>query len=395
MKTQLHQTLAGLVAAWSLCAAEPAASAQPRLVLQSPLDYQVVQRATRAQGEILIAGTVLSAGKEVPPPDALEVLVSGKSPFGTLNAGWQSLPFDPRVAAFRKKLPLPAGGWYRVQIRALRHGAPVATLEVEHIGVGEVFIIAGQSNAGNYGEERQTTVTGLVAAFDGAGWRLANDPQPGAGGDKGSFIPPFGDAMAGRFQVPIGIVAMGIGATSVREWLPAGTPLSRLPTLTPNVAASGPGQWEAIGNIFDKFAGRMRQLGPLGFRAVLWHQGESDANQADPQRTLPGDLYRRDLEQVIADSRNAIGWQAPWFVAQVSYHNPQDTSSPDIRAAQQAVWDDGIALPGPDTDTLTGDMRENNGAGVHLSAKGLLEHARLWTEKVAPWLEPQLDGTKR
>jgi hypothetical protein len=36
----------------------------------------------------------------------------------------------------------------------------------------------------------------------------------------------------------------------------------------------------------------MRPLGHNGFRAVLWHQGESDANQKDTTRTLAGKLYR-------------------------------------------------------------------------------------------------------
>lgn len=104
---------------------------------------------------------------------------------------------------------------------------------------------------------------------------------------------------------------------------------------------------------------------------------------------MPGSLYRQYLEQIIRDSRGVIGWQAPWFVAQVSYHNPSDTSSPDIREAQKAVCDDGLAFPGPDTDTLTGSMREKNGQGIHLSASGLKAHAELWVAKVAAWLEQQ------
>jgi hypothetical protein len=131
----------------------------------------------------------------------------------------------------------------------------------------------------------------------------------------------------------------------------------------------------------------MKSLGTNGFRAVLWHQGESDAHQADAERTLPGDLYRQDLEQLIRGSRQIIGWNAPWFVAQVSYHNPRDTASPDIRAAQKAVCDEGLAFSGPDTDTLTGDLREKQGQGIHLSAQGLKAHADLWVKKVGPWLE--------
>jgi hypothetical protein len=78
----------------------------------------------------------------------------------------------------------------------------------------------------------------------------------------------------------------------------------------------------------------MKILGPHGFRAVLWHQGESDANQKDSTRTLPGPLYRTYLGNLIRDTRKDIGWEAPWFVARVSYHGPGDEQSPDIRGAR-------------------------------------------------------------
>jgi hypothetical protein len=370
--------------------AEDSAPPPLHLILTSPLDYQVVQRSTPTDGKLIIAGAVVVESKNELLPDKLEVMATGKSSAGDLPTKWQSLPGDSRVAAFRGELKLPAGGWYRLELRAFRQGVLVATGLVEHVGIGEIFVIAGQSNSANYGEEKQATQTGMVAAFDGTEWQLAKDPEPGAGGKKGSFMPLFGDAMAEHFHVPIGLVAMGIGSTSVREWLQGGTPLTRLPPLTRNVVTTGDGQWEVSGTIYATFTGRMKSLGTNGFRAVLWHQGESDARQADAERTLPGDLYRQYLERLIRESRQFIGWDAPWFVAQVSYHNPGDMASPDIRAAQQAVCDDGLALPGPDTDTLTGDMRENNGKGIHMSAKGLKAHAELWFKKVSPWLERQL-----
>jgi hypothetical protein len=95
------------------------------------------------------------------------------------------------------------------------------------------------------------------------------------------------------------------------------------------------------------------------------------------------------LEQLIRESRRAIGWDAPWFVAQASYHVPGDEGSDDIRAAQASLWKDGLALAGPDSDALKGDLRERNGQGVHFSGKGLREHAAKWAEKISAWLEQQ------
>jgi hypothetical protein len=150
------------------------------------------------------------------------------------------------------------------------------------------------------------------------------------------------------------------------------------------------GSWESKGEAFASFVARLKQAGPRGFRAVLWHQGESDANQQDPTRTLAGNLYRGYLEKLIRDSRREAGWEAPWFVAQVSYHVPGDESSPDIRAAQASLWKDGMALEGPDSDALKGALRDSNGQGVHFSGEGLREHAARWAEKITPWLMGQL-----
>lgn len=203
-------------------------------------------------------------------------------------------------------------------------------------------------------------------------------------------MPPLGDAMVRHFQVPVGFLPCGIGATSVREWLPKNTTFPNPPTILSRVAQLPGGAWASKGEAYAAFLTRLKAAGPHGFRAVLWHQGESDANQKDPTRTLTGSLYRAYLEKLIRDSRKEIGWEAPWFVALVSYHVPGDEASSDIRAAQQSLWTDGIALEGPDSDALKGNLRERQGQGVHFSGTGLREHAAKWMEKVSPWLEEQV-----
>lgn len=352
------------------------------LTLTAPLDYQVTQRTARAGGKLLISGQLAPDER----PTSLEARLTGPD----ANGAWQPLAFKAGADTFRAELEAPAGGWFRLEVRARAAGNTLAETNVAHVGLGEVFVVAGQSNSANHGEEKQQTKTSLVAAFDGKAWRLAHDPQPGASGGGGSFLPPFGDALAERLKVPIGIVATGVGATSVREWLPAGTRFPNPPTLLGNVTQLPSGEWESKGRIYTNFTARVKQLGPRGFRAVLWHQGESDANQRDATRTLPGPLYAQFLTQLIRDSRRELGWDAPWFVAQVSYHVPGDEGSPDIRAAQASLWQPGLAHAGPDSDALKGGLRERGGQGVHFSGPGLREHAAKWVEQVAPWLENRL-----
>jgi hypothetical protein len=322
--------------------------------------------------------------------EAREVSLEARLVSGGKPNPWQRLQITFAGSAFEARLEASAGGWYRLEVRALMGDQVRAETEVETVGIGEVFLVAGQSNSANHGQEKQHTKTGKVAAFNGKRWQLADDPQPGASGSGGSFMPPFGDALVERFQVPVGFVACGVGASSVREWLPPGSRFSNPPTIVSRVRQLPGGELECLGQAFGVLSARLKVLGPHGLRAVLWHQGESDANQKDPTRTLPGHLYGEYLKKIILNSRRASGWEVPWFVAQVSYHVPGDEASPDIRAAQASLWKVGLALPGPDTDALKAEWREANGKGVHFSGAGLREHAARWVDRVAPWLEQQL-----
>lgn len=345
--------------------------------LTSPLEHQVIQRSGKS------LGTVVITGRGVAPNSVVEARVVDGKPGG----GWRKLAADFEGDGFRATLDAPAGGWFRLEVRALDQGKVVAETAVDRVGIGEVFVVAGQSNSANHGEEKLTAESGRVAAFDGKKWQLCQDPQPGASGGGGSFLPPLGDALAARLDVPVGFIACGIGATSVREWLPKGATFPNPPTIVARVQQRPDGTWESKGEAYGMLVGRMKAAGPAGFRAVLWHQGESDANQRDATRTLPGPLYRESLERVIRESNKAIGWQVPWFVAQVSYHGPGDEASPEIRAAQASLWKDGIALEGPDSDALKGDLREDGGKGIHFSGKGQRAHAAAWENKIGPWLE--------
>ncbi len=382
--SQLLKTILSITFA---CLQIPLVGAQPNtdsaMTLSLPIDYQVVQQTARHVGVLPVAGRLAAS-------DLSNVRIEARALRLDEDSNWTNIASDLQAGEFCGGMPLPAGGWYRLEVRAVNEaGKTIGAACVERVGVGEVFVVAGQSNSANHGEEKQTPHSDRVVNFDGTRWHPADDPQPGASGRGGSFIPPLGDTLVERFDVPIGFITCGIGASSVREWLPKASEFPNPPTIESRVKRLSNGQWASDGEAFAMFVSRLKALGPNGLRAVLWHQGESDANQKDATRTLSGKLYRDYLEQIISQSRREIGWEVPWFVAQVSYHNPGDEASPDIRNAQSSLWRDGIALEGPDSDALKGKLRQNNGKGVHFSGEGLREHAAKWAEKISPWLEEQ------
>jgi hypothetical protein len=262
---------------------------------------------------------------------------------------------------------------------------------VEHVGVGEIFLVAGQSNSANHGEGRQQPKSLLVVAFGNGTWQPAGDPEPGATGKGGSFMPAFGDAMVEKFHVPVALVPLGVGSTSVREWLPKGDVVAAPSDTGKNLECVASNRWVCTGELFSHIVQAEELLGTNGFRAVLWHQGESDNHEPADRQITPAQ-YRRYLQRVIEASRAAAGWQVPWFVAQASYHNPEDQGSPELRAAQKSLVTDGVALAGPNTDTLGPEFRQNNGRGVHFNATGLQRHGQMWADLVSPWLEQRLTG---
>ncbi len=350
------------------------------LTLYSPSELQVFQTSQEDFTSVVVRGRLHSHS---PQDEELEYSLSGSRE----EARWQTLKVGWRKEEFRGTIQVRPGGWYQLKIRL--KDTSDGSCKIERFGVGEVFVVAGQSNSANYGEERQSTRTGLVSVFDYEKnqWQLAVDPQPGAGGQKGSIMPLLGDALVERFKVPIGIVAYGQGGTSVREWLPKGSTFPNPPTVEKRVRKIGERKWESLGIIYPEFIRRLKALGPHGFRAVLWHQGESDANQKDPVRTLSGPLYQEYLANLIEVTGSDLQWDAPWFVAQATYHAPGDESDSSIREAQASLWKNGVALEGPDTDQLKENLREGNGQGVHFSGEGLRAHAEAWFEKLSPWLE--------
>jgi hypothetical protein len=107
-------------------------------------------------------------------------------------------------------------------------------------------------------------------------------------------------------------------------------------------------------------------------RAILWHQGESDALAG-----VDAAKYKANMATLIAASRRDAGWDVPWLVAAASYLPASSRANMDaVLAAQRGLWKDGVALEGPDTDVIAGPTYRYD--AVHFNAEGLRAHAVRW-----------------
>lgn len=254
---------------------------------------------------------------------------------------------------------VPAGGWYRLEVRWVRGTQVLAAAGMEPFGVGEVFLVAGQSYAAGCNDEltRIEDPAGRVAAYDKArnAWQVAHDPQPGAG-SGGTIWPHMANPLMPAARVPIGFVNVAVGATSSRQWLPGGP-------LFENLAAAGSAR------------GR--------FRAVLWQQGESDVIE----RT-GSDAYVKNLIAIQDAAAKRWGFEPPWLLAKSTLH-PTVYNDPVQEGQVREAIDRLCRLPGfrpgPDTDVLGGENRGGMQSLRHFSPVGQRRAGLLWFAAV--WAE--------
>ncbi len=336
--------------------------------------YAMYQRGTNGNATVDISGAFLT--REGTDIAKIQFSLDG----GQTWSGFSNLQLDKTAGTFSGDVVLGTG-WHSVDLRALDAGGSVLTSISlgDKIGVGEIFITAGQSNSANHGDALLQTKSGNVLAMDPSTgqWNIANDPQPyaTAGWNQGSTWPSFGDTLSDMLSkqenqtVPVGIVSVGVGGTTIDQW---NTGLDQRLLL-------------AIQALDSEFAG------------ILWHQGESDF-------WTDGNTYKSGLEKLIQTSRDAVKrnqdgvwtmaeglpgeWDVPWLIALVSALGDGSTSKAITDAQRAIIEDDLFAFLGPDSDWVKNienplgsgfyPYRGINGNDIHFSELGQEYMGLLW-----------------
>ncbi len=209
--------------------------------------------------------------------------------------------------------------------------------------IGEIFIVAGQSNACGYDKKFYASKEGKVKyGFYGNRnivWKECIDPYKENWG--GAVWPQLGDSLSKKMNAPIGFINLAKPGSNI-------------------------GQWIKDSNYLNEVIDCIKMLGKNKCRAILWHQGESDQN------TSP-DLYRTTLKESIDYCNKKIGAQIPWLVSCASYHN--GWFSEKIAVSQRSLWDERIVYPGPNSDSLGNEFRYDR---THFNEKGTHELAKMW-----------------
>ncbi len=278
----------------------------------SPAPYQVIQRSSKNAGDIHCGGI----GKE----GMVRARVTGDGkPLN--NFDWQEIGKVEAGKWSGLLKGVPVGGPYTIEFDLGGH----ASSKVTDVLVGDLWILAGQSNMQGIGDMIDVEPPSpMVHTFESRyQWAIAEEPlhrlsesanavqhllmtpnatpedierirhaprQPVA---KGAGLGlPFAKELYARTKVPIGLLPCAHGGTSMDQWDPA---------------KKSEGGKSLYGAMLD----RVHTVGGK-VKGVLWYQGESDSN-AERQAG-----YYKKMVGLIEATRNDLGDPSlPFYLVQL------------------------------------------------------------------------------
>lgn len=292
----------------------------PSITISSPVDYRVYQRNGSNQANITISGTYIGS------PTAIEASWNG--------GAYTTIDDTLTGGTFSGTLSNQTAGQGTLTVRFANDTSTSASKS--YIGVGDIFVVAGQSNADGAGFNLQTySHATLKASMFGNddNWKQLADPvdvntnyvdaiSNWAGSTNGSVWPLLATRFLAGQNVPVAFVPTSISGSTIANW---------------QRNNSNPGD---LNTLYGSMYRRINAVG--GIKAVLFWQGEVDARNAEASA-----IYKNSLSAFANNVYADFGVKV--VDAQIGDSGRSDAYYlNEIRLSQQSAWNDGEnVLPGP------------------------------------------------
>lgn len=244
------------------------------ITITSPVASQVFQRSGDTAG---IGGTasIPISGTYTDTPTSIEASFNG--------GAWVTIVATPTGGTFSGTLTGQAAGQGTLSVRFTNNTA--VTSSVSSVGIGDIYVIAGQSNAEGQGTNNQsyqtaTATTATMFANDYA-WKNLTDPvdlQTGQvdavsldSNPKGSCWPNLATRIMAYTKTPVAFVPCALSGSSITAWQPGANHDDRT-------------------TLYGSMHHRATVAIIGGVKAVLWWQGEQDAITSMSQATYFADF---------------------------------------------------------------------------------------------------------
>ena len=365
-----------------------------QIKLTSPQNRAVYQRNSIGFSAVTVAG---SYDKQVDKIEARLTPVQAGQGTDTDYQDWKTIKNLPLNGNFSFTMSVRQG-WYKLEVRGSLNGTIIGdVVSVDRVGVGEVFIIAGQSNAqgvtgiqgiGAVDDRVNCYATPNSNVFGGTDYislspfsKLDNSTKIAPRGFSAWYWGRLGDLLASRLNVPVMFFNVALEGTQSSAW-----------AITANGGdAYSPYDGSKYENKlpYKNMSDVLKYFVPqLGIRAVLWCQGEADNYILTTKQNISSVTYKNNLQAVINQTRNETGKDISWVVAQTSASapcpngcviGPLAPSDNNVLEGQRTVARDiSNVFTGPATDGIQNPGRQD---GVHFNS-GLAQVAQEWNNSL-------------
>lgn len=370
-----YQVLLGLILLSTQAAAQVVRITYPetRAVFQRNLDRTTI---------------IYVSGNFYQPVDSVQARLVVENPDQGFTTNWQTVQRNPQGGIFQGPVR-GTSGWYRLEVRAFAGRDVIGEDVVRKVGIGEVFIITGQSNAQGFQD------LGAVGAIDDrvncvdydnfTANSLADPPAPkfqqlsssaliGPRGQSAWCWGILGDLIARQYNCPVLFINTAWAGTTIRNWTESADG-----KITKNIFRMGtPDENFPTGMPYGNLIIAIRYYSSLlGLRAILWQQGETD--------NIPLNLGRQEyatlMQYLVNKTRSDTDRYPAWILARSSY-NQGKVSSSIIQAQSDVinVYNNNV-LAGPFTDAI---QNPRPGDDVHFGGDGLRQLAQAWYNSMGP-----------
>jgi len=227
---------------------------------------------------------------------------------------WTVFPVteDENGGKFSATLHLPAGGLYRVDTTLAGGFGSIEWSsigqKVYHIGVGDLFVITGQSNSTGYGKTpiNDPPEMGVHMCRSNEEWTVAthplNDPfgtKHPANAEPCSNQSPylaFAKMMKKHLGYPIGLIPEALGGSPISSWVKS-----------------------VNGYLYNSMIDSVRRItdGDMHVAGILWYQGCSDCDENNAP------LYYKRFTEMVNDMRTDFKDEnLPIYTVQLNKLNP-------------------------------------------------------------------------
>ncbi|MPR32280.1 sialate O-acetylesterase [Salmonirosea aquatica] len=368
-----------------------------QLTVTFPTTRAVFQRDNANQTTLYMGGTFANC------LDQVEARVVPRAGGQGTATDWTLIQIAPSGGQFYGSISV-TGGWYNLEVRGKLGGNVTGTSTVERVGVGEVFLVAGQSNStGGDGlpngpsatDDRVNSVNfqnynpnnGTIQPYSNVQLpcpefvHLDAEVKTAPFGNYAWCWGIFGDSLARRLNVPVMIFNAGWAGSAMYNWQESIDPNATTVSTFGNPYPTGLpfGHLRLALNYY---------IAQQGYRAVLWHQGEAD-NFIENSR----EGYRNGLRAIIQASRSLSGKpNLAWVVARASRFTKDGVSriwQPVIDGQNDVIGVNGNdpnlvlpnVFPGPQTDPLEGPAFRTSD-NIHFTGNGLVALAQSWVSSL-------------